>query len=100
MVLLLTILSSVLALIFLGALIFYVRKIVHLLEGIGSGEHGKSALEMITWGVRAIEIETRHIPTQVGQLNSGLSVVADRLGQIDQALVSIAGAALDQPRYR
>jgi hypothetical protein len=73
---------------------------VHLLEAIGSANHGQSSLEMIAWGVRAIEIETRHIPTEVTQLNSGLSLIAARLKQIDDGLVAIAGAATNQPRYR
>lgn len=100
MVLLLTILSCLLGLLFLAALAFYVFKIVHLLEAIGSATHGQSSLEMITWGVRAIEIETQHIPTQVGQLNSGLSIIAGRLKQIDEGLQAIAAAAGSQPRYR
>jgi hypothetical protein len=100
MVLLLTILSCLLALLFVGALTLLVRKIVHVLEAIGSANQGQSSLEMITWGVRAIEIETRHIPTQVTQLNGGLSAVAERLKQIDDGLVAIAGTATNQPRYR
>jgi len=98
-VLLLTVLSCLLALAFLGALAMFVHKISKILESIGSGEHGSSSLEMITWGVRAIEIETRHIPTQVTQLNAGLSAVAERLQQIDGGLAAVAETAVKQPRY-
>lgn len=100
MVLLLTIFSCLLALLFLAALAFYVNQIVVLLENIGGGDQGRSSLGKITWGVRAIEIETSHIPTQVTQLNGALTIVAERLKQIDDGLVAIAGTAVEQPRYR
>lgn len=100
MVLLLTILSCLLALLFLAALAFYVNQIVVLLENIGGGDQGRSSLGKITWGVRAIEIETSHIPTQVTQLNGALSQVAAGLQTIDGGLVAIAETAGKQERYR
>jgi hypothetical protein len=33
-------------------------------------------------------------------LNGALTAVAERLKQIDDGLAAIAGAAVDQPRYR
>lgn len=100
MLVLLTVLSCLLTLLFLAVLALYVHRIVHLLENIGSASHGHSSLEMIHWGVRAIEVETAHIPTEVTQLNSGLSLIAQRLKQIDDGLVAITAAATNQPRYR
>lgn len=97
MVVLLTILSCLLALVFLGALAYFVIRIIGVLESIGTG--GESSLEMITWGVRAIEVETAHIPTQVTQLNGALTEVAGRLRQIDDGLKAVAEAAAQQRRY-
>ncbi len=100
MVLLLTILGCLLALGFLLALAFFTTRIATLLESIGGGDQGRSSLGKITWGVRAIETETSHIPTQVTQLNGALTIVAERLKQIDDGLAAVAGAAVTQPRYR
>jgi len=100
MVLLLTILSSLLTLAFLLALAFFLTRIATLLESIGGGDQGRSSLGKITWGVRAIEPEPSHIPTQVTQLNGALTIVAERLKQIDDGLAAVAGAAVNQPRYR
>ena len=95
---LLTILSVVVALAFLGALSFFVLRIIKALESIGT--FGKSSLAMIAWGVRAIEVETGHIPTEVTQLNAGLSQVAAGLRKIDDGLVAIAQAASKQEKYQ
>ena len=100
MVLLLTILACLLALGFLLALAFFTTRIAGLLESIGGGDQGRSSLGQITWGVRAIETETSHIPTQVTQLNGALTIVAERLKQIDDGLAAVAGTAVNQPRYR
>lgn len=95
---LLTVLSSLVALAFLAALAAFVLRTITALESIGTG--GKSSLEMITWGVRAIEVEAAQIPVQVTQLNGALSQVAAGLVKIDEGLAAIAGAATAQPRYR
>ena len=94
---LLTLLSCVLVLAFLGALAYFVRHIITALESIGTG--GKSSLEMVTWGVRAIETETSHIAPQVTQLNANLSQVAEGLKVINDDLVGTANAAIAQKRY-
>ena len=96
--LLLTVLACLLALAFLAALAYFVIRIIGVLES--SGTTGKSSLAMITWGVRAIEVETSHIPTQVTQLNGVLSQVAAGLKKIDEGLVAVAEAASQQERYR
>jgi hypothetical protein len=98
MEILLTLLSCLLVLVFLAALAYFVVRITRVLESIGTG--GTSALAMIAWGVRAIEVETGHIPTQVTQLNAALTQVAGVLRRIDEGLVAVAEAASAQERYR
>ena len=95
---LLTLLACVLALAFLVTLASFVIRITGVVEKIGTS--GKSSLAMITWGVRAIEVETGHIPTQVTRLNGALSQVAAGLETIDGGLVAIADAAARQEAYR
>lgn len=97
MVVLLTVLSCALAVAFLAALAYFVVRIITVLESIGTGGH--SSLEMITWGVRAIEVETSHVPTQVTQLNGALTHVAAGLTQVDEGLKAVAEAASSQRRY-
>ncbi len=94
---LITLLACLLAVVFLVALAAFVIRIIAVLESIGTG--GSSSLAMITWGVRAIEVETSHIPTQVTALNGRLGEVAGGLQQIDGGLTAIAQAAAGQPRY-
>lgn len=98
MEILLTVLSCLLALVFVLALAVFVWRIIGVLESIGTG--GKSSLAMVAWGVRAIEVETGHIPSEVTQLNGGLSQVAAGLRKIDEGLVATAEAASRQERYR
>lgn len=95
---LLTLLSCLLAVVFLAALLYFVVRITRVLESVGTG--GRSSLDMVTWGVRAIEVETGHIPTQVTQLNGRLAQVAAGLQKIDEGLVAIAEAASAQEAYR
>ena len=98
MAVLLTLLGAILLLAFLIALLYFVIRITNVLESIGTT--GKSSLAMITWGVRAIEVETGHIPTQVTHLNGSLSQVAAGLKAIDGGLVAIAETASKQEAYR
>ena len=98
MVALLTFLACLLVVVFLVALAWFVVHITRVLESIGTT--GKSSLAMITWGVRAIEVETSHIPTQVTQLNGALSQVAAGLKAIDGGLVAVAETASKQEAYR
>lgn len=95
---LLTLCSCLLAVAFLVALAYFVIRIISALESIGTG--GRSSLAMITWGVRAIEVEAGHIPLQVTQLNSALTQVADGLLKIDGGLVAVAAAAARQKEYQ
>lgn len=98
MTVVLTLLGCLLVVVFLVALAYFVVRITSVLESIGTS--GKSSLAMITWGVRAIEVETSHIPTQVTQLNGTLTQVAAGLKAIDGGLVAVAQAASNQPEYR
>ena len=98
MAILLIALGCLLVVVFLGALAYFVIRITAVVESIGTT--GRSSLAMITWGVRAIEVETSHIPTQVTQLNGALSQVAAGLKAIDGGLVAVAETASKQEAYR
>ncbi|MHB1523724.1 MAG: hypothetical protein ACYCS9_04590 [Candidatus Dormibacteria bacterium] len=98
MLVILTLLVCLLALAFLGTLAIFLVRIVDVLQRIGSG--GQSSLEMIAWGVRAIEVETGHIPTQVIRLNRQLEQVEGGLQRIDQGLKAVAVTATTQRSYQ
>ncbi len=51
-----------------------------------------SYLAKIRMGLRAIEIETGHIPIEVTQLNSGLASIRDGLGVVDGNLGRLGSA--------
>jgi hypothetical protein len=57
-----------------------------------TGGRATSFLAKIRLGLRAIEVETGHIPGQVPRLNHGLRQIADGLGVVDGNLGSLAGA--------
>ena len=97
MAILLTGLAAVLLFVFLLALVYFVIRITAVLESVGTT--GRSSLAMVTWGVRAIEVETSHIPTQVTHLNQTLTQVAGGLKTIDGGLVAIAETASKQEAY-
>ena len=98
MLVVLTVLACLAALAFLTVLAVMVHRIITVLERIGTG--GRSSLEMIAWGVRAIEVETGHIPTQVTHLNAQLGGVAAGLARIDDGLRSVATTATTPRRYQ
>lgn len=95
---LLTVLSCLLAVAFVAALCWFLLRIIGRLESIGTG--GSSSLATVAWGVRAIEVETGHIPSELTRLNGSLSEVGAGLRRIDQGLVAIAEVASQQERYR
>lgn len=84
----LTILSALAVLLLVAVLVYYLRRIIAALEGIG-GEP-QSYLAKLGFGVRAIERETSHLAPQVTQLNTGLSALADGLGAVEQDLRAVA----------
>ena len=67
----LMLLTIILVLILVFALIIIVTQIRKLLVSIGGD--GKSFLAKLRLGLRAIETETGHLPTQVIKLNKALS---------------------------
>ena len=49
-------------------------------------------------GLRAIEIETGHLPTEVTKLNRGLAAIGDGLGLVDANLARLASGIERQVR--
>ncbi|MDB4539446.1 hypothetical protein OAG16_02675 [Saprospiraceae bacterium] len=90
---LLTILA-VLLLVFV--LVKYLLAIIDLLTSIGGD--GKSYLAKLRWGLRAIETETGHLPTEVTKLNQTLTDTAGGLKVVDQHLVGTINAVLKQKK--
>jgi hypothetical protein len=87
---LLTVLTALLILVFVGVLIYYLRRIVVALERIGGSP--TSYLAKLGFGVRAIERETSHLAPQVTQLNQGLTALAEGLGAVDEHLKAVIAA--------
>jgi hypothetical protein len=90
MIVLLTVLSALAVLAFVGVLIYFLFHIVVALEHTGGAPD--SYLAKIGFGVRAIERETSHLAPQVTRLNQGLSSLAERLSAADRHLRSVAEA--------
>ncbi|HXG90475.1 MAG TPA: hypothetical protein VNJ02_19275 [Vicinamibacterales bacterium] len=63
------------------------------------GGKGTSFLAKIRLGLRAIEMETGNIPTEVTQLNGGLTAIRDGLMVVDGNLARLgAGIARQEAR--
>ncbi len=92
--LLLTVLTALLVLVFFGVLAYALAKISSMLESIG----GKptSYLAKLRLGLRAIEKETSHLAPQVTKLNAGLTQVAGGLGSVDKHLIGTIAAVVKQ----
>ena len=92
--LLLTWLSALLVLVFLGVLAFALVKISTALESIG----GKptSYLAKLRMGLRAIEKETSHLAPQVTKVNAGLTQIAGGLASVDKHFVGTIAAVTRQ----
>ncbi len=84
----LTLLSVVAASALFIALAVFLVLILNELNAVGG--LGTSFLAKIRLGLRAIEVETGHIPKQVTKLNAGLSAVRDGLVIVDGNLTSLA----------
>jgi hypothetical protein len=89
-VVLLTLLSALLALVFLGALAYALIKIGGVLDAIGGTP--TSYLAKLRLGLRAIERETSHLAPEVTKINGGLTQIAAGLGAVDGHLVRTAAA--------
>ena len=94
LLMLLTILA-VLLLVFV--LVKYLRSIISFLNSIGGA--GDSYLAKLRLGLRAIETETGHLPTEVTKLNETLTNTAGGLKVVDNHLVGAIDAVVKQERY-
>lgn len=88
MIVLLTVLSVLAVLLLFGALVFYLVRIIQVLESIGGGtprgySSRSSYLGKIAFGVRAIERQTGHLGPEVTRLNESLGKAAEGLRSID-----------------
>lgn len=81
---LLTALSALAALLFLGTVALMLSRIAKTLEAIGG--RGDSYLARLRLGLNAIERETSHLPAAAGPLNHNLGDVARGLEAVDEAL--------------
>ena len=91
---LLTLLSVIAASALFIALALFLVLILRELSATGAT--GVSFLAKIRMGLRAIEIETGHIPKEVTKLNTGLSAVRDGLVVVDGNLARLTSAVLKQ----
>ena len=67
--------------------------LVLILRQLGPvGGHGTSYLAKIRLGLRAIEIETGHIPKEVTRLNGGLAAIRNGLAAVDGNLGRLGSA--------
>jgi hypothetical protein len=95
MAVLLTLLSILAVVLLVGALVFFLVRINGVLDRVGGTP--TSYLAKIRMGVRAIEVETGHLPVQATALNDQLAQIAGGLAAVDGALVATAAAAAEQP---
>ena len=88
-------LSTIIAVVLLVVvLVRYLTKIIALLNSIGG--NGDSYLAKLRLGLRAIETETGHLPTEVTKLNEALSNTADGLVAVNKNLEGTIEAVLAQ----
>ncbi|MCH8079776.1 MAG: hypothetical protein IIA77_02270 [Proteobacteria bacterium] len=98
MMILLTILTAILVVVFFLVLAYGLIKISSMLRSIGGTP--TSFLAKIRYGLRAIETETGHLTPQVVRLNDGLTQVGAGLKEVDRNLVDVIEAAVKQERYQ
>ena len=91
-ILILCTILAVLLLVFV--LVYYLVGIINILTHIGG--NGKSYLAKLRLGLRAIETETGHLPTEVGKLNHALSNISDGLKVVNENLEGTVKAAVNQ----
>ena len=91
---LLTVLSSLLVLVFFAVLAYALVKISGTLESIGGTP--TSWLAKLRLGLRAIERETSHLAPQVVKVNAGLTQIAGGLVSVDKHLVGTIDAVVRQ----
>lgn len=91
---LLMVITILAVLLLVYVLVHYLRAIIKLLTSIGGS--GSSYLAKLRLGLRAIETETGHLPTQVTKLNGGLTEVASGLKVVNEEFEASINAALKQ----
>ena len=103
MFVLLAALSALAVVTLFGALVFYLVKIIEVLDSIGGetprGYSNRSSyLSKIAFGVRAIERQTDHLGPEVTRLNESLGRAAEGLQSIDGHLAGTIEAVGQQER--
>ena len=98
MMVLLTVLTAALVVVFFLVLLYALIKISGVLRSIGATP--TSYLAKLRLGLRAIEGMTGHLTPQVVRANEGLSAVSGGLQAIDKHLVGTINAAVAQKRYK
>ena len=96
--LLLAFLTAALVLAFFLVMAFFLIKIGSVLRSIGGTP--TSYLARLRLGLRAIEVETGHLPPQAAAANEGLARVGAGLGAVDKHLAGVIESASKQERYR
>lgn len=91
---LLTVLTSILALVFFVVLAVALADISATLRSIGGTP--TSYLAKLRLGLRAIEKETSHLTPQVLRINAGLSRIAGGLASVDGHLAGTVAAVTRQ----
>ena len=94
MITLMTFITCLAAVVFLGVVAFALTRIVAALESIGG--KGDSYLAKLRLGLRAIEVETSHIPAAVPGLNENLGAIANGLIAVDSTLGGVHEALAKQ----
>jgi predicted PurR-regulated permease PerM len=94
MLIVLTLITALVVLLFFSVLALYLVQIARTLEAIGGSPD--SFLAKLRLGLRAIEQETSFLPTEVTKLNQGLTAVASGLQQVDRHLVKTIDAVVRQ----
>lgn len=98
MIVVLMVLSILAVLALFGALLYFLVKIISVLDRTGGKPN--SYLAKLRMGLRAVEVETGHLPTQVTQLNESLQAIAGGLQAVDEGLVATATAATQQKGWK
>ena len=91
---LLTLLTALLVLVFFVVLAYALVKIAGVLESIGGTP--TSFLAKLRLGLRAIERETSHLAPNVIKVNAGLKQIAGGLASVDVHLVGTIAAVVKQ----
>ncbi len=91
---LLTSLSALLVLAFLGVLAYALVRIGTVLRSIGGAP--TSFLAKLRLGLRAIEKETSHLTPQVLEVNAGLTAIGAGLASVDHHLAGTIDAVVAQ----